>query len=90
MKKDKLPEAKQKHDRPKFVPCGRIVNGGAYFQNGAECVDGYWYFWAMHYDEQGNEVSMERFGKPCRCLLAWKGKPVVGVRADHKALAAGA
>ncbi len=90
MKKDKLPEAKQKTNRPPFVACRRIVNGGAFYQNGAECINGYWYFWAMHYDEKGNEVCMERYGKRCDCLVAWEGKSIQSVREDHKALASGA
>ncbi len=56
----------------KFKPCETIVGRGAVDQNGAQCSGGYWYFWAMAHDENGNEIGMERYGLPCECLKDWK------------------
>lgn len=56
----------------KFKPCEKIVGRGAIDQNGAECSGGYWYYWAMAYDQNGNELGMERYGRPCECLQAWR------------------
>ncbi len=89
--KDKLPKSEkakkqeEKQARGTFVACGRVVKGGAFYLNGAECMDGYWYYNATAYDDSGNDM----YGKPvrwarlCECLLTWKrGATVEGKKAQ--------
>jgi hypothetical protein len=102
--KDKIPKSQkeqrqeEKQARGAFVPCGRIVNGGAFYVNGGECHEGLWWYWATAYDDEGHDMYGKpvRWARECDCLKAWKrgGKTIEGkspqtVGNDAKALAAG-
>lgn len=103
--KDKIPRSQKEQLEEKrrsqsaFVACGKIINGGAFYENGSECRDGYWIYWATAYDDNGNDMYGKpvRWVKPCSCRIAWregyelsaaKG-PQAALAGDSKAKAAG-
>jgi hypothetical protein len=78
--KDKIPKSEkaqkqeEKQARGQFIPCGRIVNGGAFYENGAECHEGLWWYWATAFDDTGNDMygKKVRWARECDCLKRWK------------------
>lgn len=74
VKSERAQKQEEKLARGQFVPCGRVINGGAFYENGAECHEGQWWYWATAFDEEGRDMygKKVRWARECDCLKRWK------------------
>jgi hypothetical protein len=82
VKSEKAQKQEEKQARGQYIPCGRLIDGGAFYENGAECHEGVWWYWATAFDDTGHDMygKKVRWARECDCLKAWKrGITLAGV-----------